>query len=566
MVDSMLPDVFSTVRHDFTDPVPADFSVNNPNRANDRMLVNCFTISANTGGVKESYIHKRCSIRHLSGLDFNSILGAVNATAVANAVMTSLNDVYVAAYFDSTNSKHVIMQYRPQTGTTVKIGEITSTTVNDDVYLTELTIAAVCTLGVVWNKADGTTSKGYYATSGATGFAAASLTEIVDVDFPPKRGSPLPLVGPMVQMNGTTYVMTNTGEIANSDTASITSWNSSGTIQAISYPDQGVGLVRYKHHLVAFGEDSIEFFNDVGNPPPKSPLARTEQAFIKFGALTPRAILAVDDTVYFLAKSGSGTLGLFRFDGYTPVKCSPTWADTAISTTSSYYPIVNTGILSAITLMGVKHLCLGGTSFIPALSTGVFTAGQLMYNIQENEMWLWEANQTASESLLSVSQYQLSNSNPDTQYVLIGNATGAPTNSARYYAIYQLGAGGQLQFRDRYGVDSASSDYYMFVQTNKLSWGTEKRKRIHKVKAIIDMPVDVGPAAATLTFGWVKGIFDQMYNTTITTRTSTLPNTEQRYYISNLGQARTWQFCLYTNSSARIRLRALEFDISQSAH
>jgi hypothetical protein len=566
MADSMLQDVFSTVRYSFNDPIPSDFSSFGSNPlAGDQALVNCFTMSAYQDGVKESYIHKRCGIRNISGLNFTSILGAVNASPVANQVMTSLNDVYVAAYYDSTNSKHVIMQYRPITATTVKVGEITSTTINDEVYLTELTIANVCTLGVIWNKADGTTSKGYYATSGAAGFAAASLTEIVDVDFPPKRGSPLPLVGPMVQLNGTTYVMTNTGEIANSDLNSITSWNSLGTIQAISYPDQGVGLVRYKHHLVAFGEDSIEFFNDVGNPSPKSPLARTEQAFIKFGALTPRAILAVDDTVYWLAKSGSGTLGLFRFDGYTAIKVSRPKDDLPISYMSSNYPIVNNAVMSAITLMGTKHISIGGAVWLPSLANSIISNGQLMYNINENEFWVWEANQPTREVILGVSQYQLTNTNADTQYVLIGTANGVMTSAARYYAIYQIGGGGQTSFSDRYGVDVSSSNYYMMVQTNKLWWGTEKRKRIHKVKALIDVPMGI-VTSADLTFSWAKGIWDSANNPTITSRIVTLPNTAQRYYISNLGAAREWQFMLYTNISAPVRLKAIEFDLSQNAH
>lgn len=570
MADSLLQNVYDTVRHDFTDPIPADHQIPGSSiLASDKALVNCFTISATGPGGKEPYIHKRPGILP-SGVDFNSILGNVNSMAVANAVMTSLNDVYVAAVYDWTNSKHVIIQYRPITGTTTKVGEITSTTTNDDVFLSELTIANVCTLGVVWNKADGTASKGYYATSGASGFSASSLTEITDTDFPPKRGTPLPLVGPMVQMNGTTYVLTNTGEIVGSDINSITAWTSTNTVQAISYPDQGVGLCRYKGHILAFGEDSIEFFNDVGGA--TTPLARAENAFIKFGALTARAILAVDDTVYWIAKSGSGTCGLYRLNGYAPEKLSTPREDYALSYMASNYPTLNTGIMSAITMMGCKHISIGGSSFLPALATadpisGLITNSQMMYNINENEFWIWEANQTNREAILGVSQYQLNNQSPDDQYLLLtpANGIGTGARTQRYYTVYALGQGENQQFSDQYGATATAGGYNMIVQTNKLWWGTEKRKRIHKWKAILDTMYST-VADATLTFGYVKGVFDNFYHTTITTRDVTLPNTAQRYYISNLGQSRVWQFLLYTDAEGPIRLRAFEFDISQAAH
>ena len=56
----------------------------------------------------------------------------------------------------------------------------------------------------------------------------------------------------------------------------ITTWNTLATVVASQYPDRGVGLFRYKAFLLAFGQDSIEFWSDVSNPPPAASLERTD--------------------------------------------------------------------------------------------------------------------------------------------------------------------------------------------------------------------------------------------------------------------------------------------------
>lgn len=583
MADTPLRDIYDTIRIPMTQGMPRTPTPSGYNGTIDQCFINCFPQSYSTpDGQKEFSIIKRQGVEKVTTVNLQSILGAgVNSACWANIPITQLNDVYCAAIYDATNVKFVIVQYRPVTGTAIKIGEITATNAFDQCFLSELTVANVATLGVIWNSSNGTTSKGYYATSAAGVFTAASLTEITDIDFPPKAASPLPLVGGMVQMNGTTYVMTNTGEIHGSDLNSISSWNSLNMIQAISYPDQGVGLMRYKSHVVAFGEDSIEFFSDVGNPAPASPLVRQEQAFIKFGAVHAKALISVDDTLYWLARSSTGAFGLWKLDGYTPSKLSGPAEDQIID-----YGSVNTSLyglqqLSCISVFGQKQIIIGGCKFRAGLlyanddvplasdphSLGINDGeGTLVYNIPEQQWWGWKMDSTfgtTSTFPLSTSQFQLNNSGAAVQYMIM-TSTGSAADQGAYIFTYGVDS---YYWTDTNGAGTKVF-YPVVLQLNRWTNNNERRKRVHKFKAIIETLYSDSHDAETgayLWFLWAKETWVANVGSGSKGRFVSVPNSFGRYYVTNLGAARQWSFGLATRNKMGMRIRNLEFDISQGS-
>lgn len=228
---------------------------------------------------------------------------------------------------------------------------------------------------------------------------AGPLTQITDTDFPANQAAYQKLTGPMIQMNGTCYVLTERGEIWNSDTGTIADWNSAGYQTAIMYPDRGVGLCRMRHHLVVFGSKSIEFFNDEGVAPPDSPLMRTDQAFIKMGTITPRSYININDTIYFLTWS-EGALGLFKLDGYTPIRISqPTQTWWMTQTIDPYLQTINL-FDSTHLILNIKKQALNSAPEATDQSTagGWWTAndgtqfpiqGNLCFSLDTNEPWLW---------------------------------------------------------------------------------------------------------------------------------------------------------------------------------
>src|SRR6478736_1910002 len=231
---------------------------------------------------KESYLVKRPGLQLVPSSNFmTGIVNDISQCSVLDAIpITAVYDVYVIAVFHDSNDTIYIIGARPAAASYVKIGSFAPTaSVDDYCFLSEITqaVAGSATPAVV--------------------FAAASLVEITSTGFPPKQTPALISIGRFVWLNGVNYIASLDGRIWNSTSNGndITTWNA-GVVAVQAYPDQCMGLERYKHHGIAFGRNSIEFFNDVGDTP--GPLQPTQQAFIKFGARSPRLIKNVNDIMY----------------------------------------------------------------------------------------------------------------------------------------------------------------------------------------------------------------------------------------------------------------------------
>jgi len=206
---------------------------------------------------------------------------------------------------------------------------------------------------------------GFFLDSGLAALEAwyfpegGAWTQITDADFPPNLGTPELLTGAPVHLNGRMYVMTTNGKIWNSDLNTLTNWTASAFNTAQSYPDGGVGLARYKNLIVAFGQYSIEFFQDVGLTP--SPIVSIGNAGNRIGAIFPtsillRTIFSVSNTVYFMGvNSETGTQGVYRLNGFLAEKVSNAAID----------KLVNSGIIlgfkGAFTLHGMSHILMNTT-------------------------------------------------------------------------------------------------------------------------------------------------------------------------------------------------------------
>jgi len=329
---------------------------------------------------------------------------------LTNMAMTNLYDVYICAMFDSNGAGVPfikILMYRPlalqlsqicvlQNGFGGVGGQInpgTNVTINDRVFITEIVNGNGLTPGIVftWQGADKVTSKAGYALSTAGVFSAASSVELTSGGgFAPYVNNKI-LTGPFQQMNGNTFIMTQDGFIYNSSLTTtgnpdITTWNTLSTVAASQYPDNGIGIFRYKHMLLAVGTDSIEFFSPDNNNPPASPLVHTDQVFIKFGALNASLCKNIDDIFYWIAFGTGPTLGLWKLDGYTPVKISTPKEDQLL--TKAYRNGANLSYytMEALSLGYKRHICLNG--IFPGLDYSVSNTTCLCFNIEDN-VWWW---------------------------------------------------------------------------------------------------------------------------------------------------------------------------------
>lgn len=224
----------------------------------------------------------------------------------------------------------------------------------DSVYLSETLISNVANVTYIATKQSDLLRHGWFFPEGG------ASTEITDADFPPNQGTPLPIVGEMVHMDGFAFVLTKGGQIYNSDLNSLSAWTATAFQSAQSIPDNGVGLARYKNLIVAFGTLSIEFFQNAGTTP--SPLVPIGNAVRHVGALgqsdaSHKCIMSVADSVYFIGQDlESGTLGVYRLNGYTPEKISNAAIDKFL--TEQMDSGTPPGIAGAFPMHGMTHVLL----------------------------------------------------------------------------------------------------------------------------------------------------------------------------------------------------------------
>ncbi len=157
---------------------------------------------------------------------------------------------------------------------------------------------------VVFTQLDGISygANNYYAVTdfskGAVVNASGVWSEITDPDF-----TGLTKTTNLVGLDGYIFVGASNNRIYNSDLNSATAWTSTSFISASDTPGELRWLSVIRNYLIAFKDRSIEFFEDVGNPTPGSPLESRKQMNSKIGCPLPSSIREVSDGIIFVGLS-----------------------------------------------------------------------------------------------------------------------------------------------------------------------------------------------------------------------------------------------------------------------
>ncbi len=495
-----------------------------------------------------------------------------------NIVVTQLHDVNVAAVVDGTSGFIRIIQYLPATGTVVLIGSISGADMRDWCQLSELDIAGVPTLGVVWTKYDKSVSKCYYATSVAGSFPVASLTQITDGQFPDQLGTPMVCTGRFVQLDFTTYIATTNGYLHNSEQYSIANWDSSGNLQTYAYPDRTIGAIRYKNHIVVFSEDSVEFFNDAGKKPPGSPLERTQQAFIKFGCVDSQCMINVDDNLYWISSGASATDGLWKLEGYTPVKVSNPSQDLQISSAYNLGDTSSIIHLRSLSMMGMTHIIITYiVSYCNVLyststplvegddnpSDGIAARGtMLVYCIDYGTWWGIKDHGNINGFLgwLPCAYNPIPGGSVQNKYLQFIQKIGNFGTNAAIYTIESTDTWSYYQDQTYSATEEDSTMIQASFQLRPLEFSNSKRKFIHKLSISME-PVSTSNADSWVYMAYSKeeGIGD----VASTVRSCQMNLSTKRYYFNRLGTMRKVQFGFMNKSANGWTIRALDVDLSQ---
>lgn len=214
----------------------------------------------------------------------------------------------------SPSTAHILTAYGSTNSTiydgNTSLGAITGICL----FISETKINDVATAVFVSNG-----NRAYYFTEGG------ALTEITDLDFPPKQTPALTLTGNFVHMDGLPFIMTTNGQIWHGKFNTLADWESSANISAQESPDPGVGVARYRNYIYALSRNSGEFFQNTGNAS-GAVLSRVQGAAHSVGCISERAIVQFADTVAWVG--GAESPGVYILDAFKPVKISTPELDT----------------------------------------------------------------------------------------------------------------------------------------------------------------------------------------------------------------------------------------------
>lgn len=506
--------------------------------------------------------------------------------------ITALFDVFVLAVFDEVALKFWLLEVNPVAKTASVIGAGITADTRDSIHLSEISQVKSGSLlpGLAVNivKHDYSSSKAYFATSTA-GHIDAVLSDVTDTGYPANQTPALIPVGKFINQRGTFYIATLDGTIWNSYAGQndINSWKNAtlqiGSIKTDIYPDQLLGLERFKNNLVAFSRNSLEFFQEVGssvnNP---STLAALDQAFIKFGAVKQSLIKNVDDVLYWVAFGQDGQTGLWRLDGYTPTKLSTPYIDAQIAQTATNLNTYKFNLQSCI-MNGKRQVFINGLSshgMLELTDTALFDntdtyridtlfdsrASSFVYNAEDKTWWGFRSGfDSATIPFFATSFASPDQGNLYVQYCFINTDTAG-------LAPYIFNIRTDNVYSDAILTDLVAP-VCIYAQTNSFWYDNEKRKRISKFKVICNT-VPLKDSSDTSTYRMYliynkdnSAQPDASLNFTNTfVRQIDNPPLQSRIAFNNLGMARVWDFAVIEKSTMNLRLAAFEVDIQQGSH
>ena len=332
----------------------------------------------------------------------------------------------------------------------------------------------------------------------------AGIGKILDADFQTSN-----IVGSFAELSGYVFYQTANGRIYNSDLNSITAYGANNYITADSSPDNGAGVFRIADRIVAMGRDSIDFFENAGNPS-GSPLRRVRT--LKIGISTALACAVYKDVLFFVSSAtyGCNALHMLSADGSLK-KLSPPQIDNIL------------GRASEVVLSAFEY---NGRTFVSLYANG--NAVEQFWYCLEDDFWL----EVTGEQAIHI--------------------TGRRGGLADLYAVSRTDTSGAVYYTN---ISSVSGTYpQATIQTSKVDFGNGKRKFYESIELIGES------AGESFDVSWSDDD-GQTFSTAVRV---TLSNAIQRAIAHRLGSGRQRQFKIVSATrSNSFRLSEMEITYSE---
>lgn len=199
-------------------------------------------------------------------------------------------------------------------------------------------------------------------------------------------GFPSPHIPTPVFADGYVFLPSSgTDRIYNSDLDNPQSWNPINYIGAEMYPDNIVALGRQNNQLVAFSENSTEYFYDAANVN-TSPLARNDGGAQQIGCAAANTLVAFEQQIIFVGQSELGGRCVWKTESFKPERISLEWVDDILDQESSSISNANAFI---VRVRGHQFYVLN------------LTSRTVVYDIDEKMWHEWSSNSSGSHAVFA---------------------------------------------------------------------------------------------------------------------------------------------------------------------
>lgn len=194
-------------------------------------------------------------------------------------------------------------------------------------------------------------------------------------------GFPSPHIPTPIFADGYVFLPSSgTDKIYNSDLDLPQSWNPINFIGAEMYPDNIVALGRQNNQVVAFSENSTEYFYDAANVN-TSPLARNDGGAQQIGCAAANTLVAFEQQMMFVGQSELGGRCVWKIESFKPEKISLEWVDDILDQEAALISNANAFL---VRVRGHQFYVLN------------LTSRTVVYDVDEKMWHEWSSNSSGS--------------------------------------------------------------------------------------------------------------------------------------------------------------------------
>lgn len=497
----------------------------------------------------------------LDGISYGAIAGNAPVSSITRSGSTATV---------TTSSAHGIITgvYITMTGATQTEYNVTA-----QVTVTGATTFTYAVSGTPATPATGsptyTVENAYYAATDLNKVALISASgywiEVTDADF-----TGLNRCTNLMAMDGYLFVATTNNRIYNSDLNSALSWTSTSFLTSAETPGRIMWLGRIRNYLIAFKDRSIEFYENVGNPTPGSPLEPREQLNINVGVLHRNTIQEVSDGIIFAGVTLTGTTKMYKLmkENLQLKEISNRQIEMNLSmlkvATSATAYSVDSQVAAAFTGESQTFTILGKEFYTINLNDWN-TANQKYTQVYDNNLGLW----TSWASSIATDGTEDAYGFGGTQ--AISGSTGIVMhpifvdNSGDIPRLIAMDPSTTIAYHDE-KYDGTNHSYPFGWTSDQLDFGSRKRKFCDSVEIHYSIDSSATPSNAAATSLTLK-YRDYDYNTTsgyVVSRTLYYdPGGGVRCIARRLGQFRKRSFTIILNAITAFKIWAVEVTYNQ---